>query len=111
VAAPSAISSVCQSAAVFPVVAGACTSLLSNIRRPSTAALIALTPQLSHDVKESLFYIDTILRRRFDEVTSEILGKSLSLLCGHFALGDSITLISYKHHGRLAKHWSRSAHR
>jgi hypothetical protein len=42
--------------------------------------LLLLTPQLANDIVKSLFDIDTILGRRFNEIASEFLGKCASFL-------------------------------
>ena len=88
-------------AAVLLVVVGP--SLLCFVGRHAAAALIALSPQLSNDIKKGLLDVDTVLSRSLNKVTSQILGEGLSLLRGHFALGDTVALVSHEHDWCVSK--------
>jgi hypothetical protein len=107
---PTAVSSICQPGAIFPVVTSACTSLLSYVRGPAAAALVTLSSQLSYDIKKRFFDIDTVFCRCLDKVASKILGQGLSFLRRNLALGNAITLVAHEHYRCLSKYRSRSTH-
>ena len=63
--------------------------------------ILPLPPQRSDNLVKSLFNIDAVLRRGFNEIATHLFCQGASLLRGHLPFRDSITLVSNEHDRRL----------
>lgn len=65
---------------------------------PAALLLLSLLPEHTNDIVESLFDIDAVLGRRFDKITTQVLGQCLTLLSGYGALDGLVALVTHQHH-------------
>jgi hypothetical protein len=57
----------------------------------------ALFSKQTNDIVECLFHIDAAFGRGLDKLTAQLLCQRMTLLCGYFSLGDSVTFVAHQH--------------
>jgi len=62
-----------------------------------------LLAQLSDDVEEGGFHVDTVFRRRLNELAIELFRKGTAFLCGDFSFRDAVALVADEHDRRWPK--------